>query len=67
MSNKEKLMDVFIVNIINEYHLAIHHIICIGSLVVAFVAICGIIRFGIAIRRRATGVYPPAASQMEGH
>ena len=60
-------MDAFILNIINEYHLAFQHTIYIGGIVAAFVAICGMIRFGIAIRRRATGVYPPAASQMEGH
>ena len=60
-------MDKFISDFIREYQLAIHHILSISALIAVFVAICGMIRFGIAIRRRAKGIYPPAASQMKEH
>lgn len=60
-------MDQFIQDIIREYHQAFQHTISIGAIILGFVCICGMIRFGIAIRRRAMGIYPPAASQMEDH
>ncbi|MDY6933461.1 MAG: hypothetical protein SVZ03_04465 [Spirochaetota bacterium] len=60
-------MDNSIINLIQEYHLAIHHVISISGIIAGFVVISGFIRFSIAIRRRAKGIYPPATSQMENH
>jgi hypothetical protein len=58
-------MDKFIMDIIREYHVAVHHTICIAAIICAWVAITGAIRFGIAIYRRKKGIYPPATSMME--
>jgi len=60
-------LDKLILDFIHEYQLAVHHMIFLSMIIGVFVAICGAIRFGIAIRRRAKGIYPPAASQMEEH
>lgn len=60
-------MDKLINDFIHEYNLAFHHGIWIGGIIVVFVCICGLIRFGIAILRRAKGIYPPATSQMDEH
>jgi len=60
-------MDTFIINLIKEYPLAVHHTIVIAAIVAGWVVIAGCIRFGIAIYRRSKGIYPPATSQMEEH
>ena len=60
-------MDQIITNFVANYPTLIHHttwIIAIGG---SFVAICGCIRFGIAVWRRHKGIYPPATSMMEKH
>ncbi len=58
-------MDKFIMDIIREYHVAVHHTIWIAAIICAWVAITGSIRFGIAIYRRKKGIYPPSPSMME--
>ena len=60
-------MDTIIQNAIRSYPTFVHHTIWIGILIAAFVALCGCIRFGIAVWRRHKGIYPPATSQMEDH
>ncbi len=60
-------MDKFILDLIKEYHIAVHNAIYIAVLICCWVAITGAIRFGIAIWRRKKGIYPPATSQMEDH
>ncbi len=60
-------MDKFIIDLIREYHLTVHHVFGIGIIISIWVAIAGAIRFGIAIWRRKKGIYPPASSQMEEH
>lgn len=59
-------MDRFISDLIREYHVLFKNIFAIGGLILAWVALTGAIRFGIAIWRRRKGIYPPAAS-MEDH
>ena len=61
------MLDKAINNFVSDYHVLVINIIYIGALILAFVAISGCIRFGIAIWRRKKGTYPPAASQMEDH
>lgn len=65
--SKESIMDKFILDLIREYPTLVHHTIYICIIIVAWVVFAGCIRFGIAIYRRKKGIYPPAASQMEGH
>lgn len=60
-------MDKFIIDLIREYPLAVHHTIYIAAIICGWVMITGCVRFGIAIYRRRKGIYPPAASQMEEH
>ncbi len=60
-------MDKFISDIIREYHVAVHHTFSIGAIIASWVALTGIVRFAIAVYRRAKGIYPPATSQMEHH
>jgi hypothetical protein len=60
-------MDAAIMYFMKEYHVLMHNVIYIGVIICGFVAICGCIRFGIAIYRRKKGIYPPASSQMEEH
>ncbi len=60
-------MDKFILDLIREYPLAVHHTINIAFIIGGWVLITGCIRFGIAAYRRRKGIYPPAASQMEEH
>ncbi len=60
-------MDRAIMDFMREYHLLTHHVIYIGTIIACFVALSGMIRFGIAVWRRKKGIYPPAASQMEEH
>ena len=60
-------VDKAILDFFREYHVLMENIVWIGALIVAFVAVSGCIRFGIAIYRRHKGIYPPAASQMEEH
>ncbi|HSV96577.1 MAG TPA: hypothetical protein VLM75_06545 [Spirochaetota bacterium] len=60
-------MDKFILDLIREYPLAVHHTFYIASIICVWVMITGCIRFGIAVYRRKKGIYPPAASQMEEH
>ena len=60
-------MDTSIVSIINEYRMAIHHIISIGGLVFLFVVICGFIRLGIASMRKAKGIYPAEGEHTVEH
>lgn len=60
-------MDRFITDLIKEYHDFFHKTFAIGAIIAVWVVICGIIRFSIAIYRRAKGIYPPATSQMEEH
>lgn len=59
-------MDKAIMDFMREYHLLVRNTIVIASVIIAFVAVSGCIRFGIAIYRRKKGTYPPATSQM-GH
>ncbi|OHD70252.1 MAG: hypothetical protein A2W19_07125 [Spirochaetes bacterium RBG_16_49_21] len=59
-------MDKLVINFVKYYPTLIHHTINIGVLIAGFVALCGCIRFGIAVWRRHKGIYPPATSQM-GH
>ncbi|TAL34563.1 MAG: hypothetical protein EPN93_11680 [Spirochaetes bacterium] len=58
-------MDKFVMDIIREYHVAVHHSIWIAGIICCWVALTGGIRFGIAIYRRKKGIYPPATSMME--
>jgi|GEM_PF-280756 len=60
-------VDKAILDFVREYHVLLENTIWIAALIIGFVAICGAIRFGIAIYRRHKGIYPPAASQMEDH
>ncbi len=60
-------MDRFVIDLVREYPLAVHHTIVIGSLICGWVLLTGCIRFGIAVYRRMKGIYPPATSQMEEH
>jgi hypothetical protein len=60
-------MDKIVINFARDYHLAVHHAVYIALLIAGFVCAAGCIRFGIAVYRRAKGIYPPAASQMEEH
>jgi hypothetical protein len=60
-------MDKLVTDFVRYYPALIHNVVYIGALIAAFVALCGCIRFGIAIWRRHKGTYPPATSQMEGH
>jgi hypothetical protein len=60
-------MDQLVINFVKYYPSLIYHTIYIGAIIVAFIALCGCIRFGIAIWRRHKGIYPPATSQMEEH
>jgi hypothetical protein len=60
-------MDRFISDIIKEYHVLFHKTFAIGAIIAVWVAVTGIIRFSIAVYRRAKGIYPPATSQMEEH
>jgi hypothetical protein len=60
-------MDRFILDLIREYPLAVHHTINIAAIICGWVVITGCVRFGIAAYRRKKGIYPPAASQMEEH
>jgi hypothetical protein len=50
---------------LKEYNILAQNVVLILAALLVFTAVCGIIRFGIAIKRRRNGVYPPAASQME--
>lgn len=59
--------DRFIIELVREYQVFVINAIMIISILVAFITVCGCIRFGIAIYRRKKGIYPPAASQMEDH
>ena len=59
-------MDKAIMDFMREYHLLVRNTIVIACVIIAFVAVAGCIRFGIAIYRRKKGTYPPATSQM-GH
>ncbi len=61
------MIDKIIGDFIREYQVLIHNTVYIAGLIIAFVCICGMIRFGIAIYRRHKGIYPPATSQMEDH
>lgn len=58
-------MDRAIMDFMREYHLLVRNTIVIASIIIAFVCASGAIRFGIAIRRRKKGIYPPATSQMD--
>jgi hypothetical protein len=60
-------MDKLIINFVRYYPTFIDHVVYIGVLIACFVALCGCIRFGIAIWRRHKGIYPPATSMMKGH
>jgi hypothetical protein len=60
-------MDQLITQIVKDYHVAVKNVFGIAALIIAWVAVTGSIRFGIAIYRRKKGIYPPAASQMEEH
>ncbi len=60
-------MDLIITNFMREWHVPIHKGVYILGFIIAFVCICGIIRFSIAVYRRQKGIYPPATSQMEDH
>jgi len=50
---------------LKEYNILAQNIVLICAYLFLFVSICGIIRFGIAIKRRRSGVYPPSSAQME--
>jgi hypothetical protein len=50
---------------LKEYNILAQNAVLILTALFAFTAVCGIIRFSIAVKRRKSGVYPPAASQME--
>lgn len=60
-------MDKFVSDIIREYHVAVHHVFYIAAIIGVWVALTGVIRFGIAVNRRRKGIYPGATSQMEHH
>mgnify|MGYP001323238210 FL=1 len=60
-------MDELILYLISEYHTAVMHTLTIISVMAVWVVICGCIRFGIAVYRRAKGIYPPAESLREEH
>jgi hypothetical protein len=58
-------MDWSIYRFLRDYHTLAVNFVIIGAIITAFVVICGAIRFCIAANRRAKGIYPPAASQMD--
>jgi len=60
-------MDKLVMDFVRYYPTLIHHTVFIGLLIAGFVALCGCIRFSIAVYRRHKGIYPPATSQMEHH
>ncbi|MCX8124141.1 MAG: hypothetical protein N3F66_08255 [Spirochaetes bacterium] len=60
-------MDELILYLIREYHTAVMHTLTISTIIAVWVVLCGCIRFGIAVYRRAKGIYPPAESLREGH
>ncbi len=60
-------MDQVIMDFMRDYSVFVHNVIYICCIIAGFVALCGCIRFGIAIYRRHKGIYPPATSQMENH
>ena len=57
-------MDKAIIDFMREYHLLVRNTIVITAIIVGFVCVAGLIRFGIAVYRRKKGIYPPATSQM---
>lgn len=61
------MIDKFISDFVREYHVLLKNVIVIGGIIISFVVICGLIRFGIAANRRRKGIYPPSTSQMEHH
>jgi len=50
---------------LKEYNILAQNAVLICACLFLFVSVCGIIRFGIAIKRRRNGVYPPSPAQME--
>lgn len=60
-------MNETIIYLVKEYQTAVYHGLAIIALISVWVAICGCIRFGIAVYRRAKGIYPPAESMREDH
>ncbi|MCL2026605.1 MAG: hypothetical protein FWG92_07360 [Leptospirales bacterium] len=54
-------MSVFL----KEYNVLAQNFVLICAYLFLFISLCGIIRFGIAIKRRRNGVYPPSSAQME--
>ena len=58
-------MDKLVMNFVRYYPTLIDHTVYIGLLIASFIALCGCIRFGIAIRKRHMGT--DAASQMKRH
>ena len=61
------LQTIVLRNILNRKSRTTLTVLGVSVSIAAFVALCGCIRFGIAIWRRHKGIYPPATSQMEGH
>jgi hypothetical protein len=59
--------DKIIIDVIREYHVFVYNAFIIAAIMGTFIALCGVLRFGIAVYRRKKGIYPPAASQMEDH
>ena len=50
---------------LKEYNVLAQNVVLICAYLFLFVSVCGFMRFGIAIKRRKNGLYPPSSAQME--